>query len=155
MFGKKLSDYVQFERWILLAVAAMWAIRLALSLTGTSFTITRWFSINIVLLFGLIYCSIAVHMQGFGSYKQLLGLLFIQIGLAHVLIAAGIVLGIVTGTNNAYTTPEVFGGNDGKSGLHVLAHLIAAVLLPLIAWLIGSAILFVTRRMKRSAVRVS
>jgi hypothetical protein len=151
MFGKKLSDYIQFERWILSAIAAMWAIRLGLSLAGTSFGITKWFSINIVLLIGLIYCSIAVHTTGFGSYKQLLGLLFVQNAFAHLLIAAGITLGIITGKDNAFTTPEVFGGSDGKSGIHVLAHLIAAVVLPFIVWLIGSAILFVTAKSSKKA----
>lgn len=146
MPGKKLSDYIHFERWILILVAAMWAIRLAVSLSGTSFTVTRWFSINIVLLIGLIYCSVAVHTSGFGSFKQLLGLLYLQVGFAHILIAAGIALGILTGKNNAYTTPEVFGGNDGKTLVHVVAHVIGAAILPLIAWLVGSVILFVTKK---------
>lgn len=146
MPGKKLTDYIRFERWILILIAVMWAIRLAVSLTGTSFTVTRWFSINIVLLIGLVYCSIAVHTSGFGSFKQLLGLLYVQVAFAHILIAAGITLGILTGKNNAYTTPEVFGGNDGKTLLHVAAHLAAAAILPLIVWLVGSVILFVTKK---------
>ena len=148
MFGKKLADYIQFEKWILIAIGAIWAIRLGLSLTGTPFTITRWFSINIVLLVGLIYFSAAVYTAGFGSYKQLLGLLIIQTAFAHLLIAAGIILGIVTGAENAYTAPEVFGGSNGSNWLHVLAHIAAAIVLPLIAWLIGSAILFITKRLR-------
>src|SRR6266404_5278726 len=127
MFGKKLADYIQFEKWILIAIGVMWAIRLGLSLRGTPFTVTRWFSINIVLLVGLIYFSAAVHTTGFGSYKQLLGLLIIQTAFAHLLIGAGITLGIVTGAENAYTAPEVFGGSDGRNWLHVLAHIVAAV----------------------------
>ena len=148
MPGKKLTDYIQFERWILVLIAAMWAIRLAVSLAGTSFTVTRWFSINIILLIGLIYCSIAVHTSGFGSFKQLLGLLYLQVGFAHILIAAGIVLGILTGKDNAYTTPEVSGGGDGKTLIHVIAHCAAAAILPLIAWLVGSVILFITKKVR-------
>ena len=148
MFGKKLADYIKFESWLLIAIALMWAIRLGVSVSGTPFNVTKWLSINIVLLIGLIYCSVAVHTSGFGSYKQLLGLLYVMIGFAHVLIAAGILIGIVTGKNNVYTTPEVFGGSDGKTIPHVAAHLIAAAILPLIAWLIGSVILFVTKRLK-------
>jgi hypothetical protein len=146
MFGKKLADYIQFEKWILIAIGAVWTIRLGLSLTGVPFTVTRWFSINIVLLVGLIYFSAAVHTAGFGSYKQLLGLLIVQTAFAHLLIAAGITLGIVTGVENAYTAPEVFGGSEGGNWLHVLAHILAAIILPLIAWLIGSVILFITKR---------
>ena len=76
MFGKKFSEYVQFERWILILVAAAFVIRLGLSLAGTSFVQTRWVSINIVLLIGVIFCSVAVHTTGFGSYKQLYGQFF-------------------------------------------------------------------------------
>ena len=49
MFGKKFSQYLQFESWILILIALVWAIRLGISLAGTSFSITRWVSINIVL----------------------------------------------------------------------------------------------------------
>jgi hypothetical protein len=150
MFGKKLSEYIHFEGWLLILIAVVWAVRLGMSLAGTSFDITKWVSINIVLLVGLLYCSIGVQTSGFGSYKQLLGLLFLQTLVAHILIAAGIVLGILTGTGNAYTAPEVFGGSDGKTWLHVLAHLLAALILPLIAWLIGSVILFATKRLSPS-----
>ena len=63
MFGKKLSDYVRFESWILVLIVAAFLIRLGLSLNGSSFTQIRWVSINIVLLLGLIYCAIAVHIR--------------------------------------------------------------------------------------------
>ena len=149
MFGRTFSEYIRFERWILILIAIVWAIRLGVSLSGASFSLTRWISINIALLIGLVYCSIAVHTSRFGSYKQLLGLLFIQGAFAHLLIAAAIVLGILTGTDNAYTAPEVSGGQDGKFWLHVVAHLLLApVLLSLVNWLIGSIILFITKRVK-------
>jgi hypothetical protein len=148
VFGKKLSEYIRFENWILILIAIVWAIRLGISMAGTSFTITKWVSINIVLLIGLIYCSVAVHTTGFGSYKQLFGLLLVQNLCAHLLIAAGIILGIVTGTPNAYTAPEVFGGQNGATWVHVLAHLIAGPLAAPVAWLLGSVILFVTRKVK-------
>src|SRR6476660_7918311 len=144
MFGKKLSEYVQFERWILVLVAIAFVVRLSLSLTGTSFTSTRWVSINLVLLVGLIYCSVAVHTTGFGSYKQLFGLLLIQNVFAHLLIASGIVLGIVTGTTNAFTVPEVSGGGNGATWFHAAIHPVASILVSLLAWLVGSVILFIT-----------
>ena len=148
MFGKKLSDYVRFMRWILILVAVVFLIRLAISQSGTPFEQARWVSINIVLLLGLFYSSVAVHTSGFGSYKQLLGLLLVQNAFAHWLIAAGIIVGIISGTNNIYTIPEVTGGSDGRTWLHVFAHLIAGPLAALVAWLIGSGILFVTKKLK-------
>lgn len=149
MFGKKLPEFIQFEKWILILIAVVFAIRLGLSLAGTSFMLTRWISINIVLLAALVYCSIAVHTTGFGSYKQLFGLLLVQWVLAHLLIAAAIVLGILTGVDNAFTAPEVSGGNDGKFWLHAVAHAIGGFIFTVFAWLIGSVILFVTRRAVR------
>ena len=148
MFGRKFSEYIRFQSWILILIGIVWAIRLGVSLAGTSFSLTRWISVTIVLLIGLVYCSIAVHTSRFGSYKQLLGLLFVQGAFAQLLIAAAIVLGILTGTDNAFTAPEVSGGGDGKFWLHVVAHLVLAVLVPLFFWLIGSIILFITKRVK-------
>jgi hypothetical protein len=145
MFGKKFSEYVRFERWILVLFAVAFVARLSLSLAGTSFTSTRWVSINLVLLVGLIYCSVAVHTTGFGSYKQLFGLLFVQNVFAHLLIACGILLGVVTGTQNAFTVPEVSGGGNGATLFHAGAHLAAAVLVSVFAWLVGSVILFITK----------
>ena len=149
MFGKKLAEYIQFERWILILVAAAFLIRFALPLAGASVASTRPVSINIVLLIGLIYCSIAVHTRQFGGYKQLFGLLLIQNAFAHMLIAFAIMLGILTGTDNIYTAPEFFGGNSGRNWLHVLAHAFAAFIVPVFAWLVGSVILFVTKRVRK------
>ena len=148
MFGKKLSEYIQFERWILILVAAVFVIRFALPLAGTSIARTRWVSINIVLLVGLIYCSVAVYTRRFGGYKQLFGLLLIQNVFAHMLIAFGILLGILTGTDNIYTVPEFFGGSSGRNWLHILFHTVAAFVVPVFAWVVGSVILFVTKRVK-------
>jgi hypothetical protein len=39
MFGKKLSEYVQFVRWISILVAVAFVIRLGISLAGTIPTI--------------------------------------------------------------------------------------------------------------------
>src|ERR1051325_8866089 len=112
MFGKKFSEYIQFEKWILVLIVAAFVSRLALGLSGVPVSTTRWVSINLVLLVGLVYCSVAVHTRRFGSYKQLLGLLFVQTAFAHILIAFGILLGVVTGTDNIYTAPEFFGGTS-------------------------------------------
>jgi hypothetical protein len=147
VFGKKFSEYIRFQSWILALIAAVWLLRLVLSMAGMS-SVARWTSINIVLLAGLIYCAVATHTRGFGGYKQLLGLLFVQTAFAHVLIAAAIALAILTGTSNLYTAPEFFGGNDGATWIHVIIHLIAGFILPLFGWLIGSLILLVTRKLK-------
>jgi len=148
MFGKKLQEYFQFERWILILITAAFLIRLALSLAGTSITLNRWISINNVLLLGLIFLSVAVHTRGFGSYKQLFGLLLVQNVFAHTLIAVGIIIAIITGLDNIYTAPEFFGGNNGRNWGHAVLHLLGGFIIAVFAWLIGSANLFVTKKLK-------
>jgi hypothetical protein len=150
VFGKKFQEYIQFQRWILILIAAVFVIRLGLSFAGMPMSQARWVSINLVLLVGLMYCSVAVHTRGFGSYKQLFGLLLVQTAFAHLLIAAGIILGIVSGTDNIYTVPEVFGGSNGRNWPHVLAHVLGAIVLPVFAWLVGSVILFLAKRLKKT-----
>ena len=148
MLGKKFSDYIRFEGWILILLVVVFLLRLGLSLNGSSFSQIKWLSMNLVLLAGLIYCSIAVHIRRFGAYRQLFGLVLVQNVLSHMLIALAIALSIVTAKPNIFTAPEVSGGSDGATWVHVAAHAVAGPLVAVIAWLFGCLILFVIRRLK-------
>ena len=148
MFERKFADYIRFQSWILILIVAVFLIRLGLSLGGASFPQVRFVSINVVLLVGLIYCSIAVHVRKFGAYRQLFGLLLVQNVLAHMLIALAIVLSIVTGRANVFTAPEGSNSSDGAVWSHVIAHVFAGFLMTVFAWLLGSLILFITRKVK-------
>src|SRR5439155_11024592 len=79
MFGKKVKEYVRFERWILILIVVVFALRLGLSLAGVSKAeypvmtrtgiptipkATEWVSINLILLVGILYCAIAVQTRG-------------------------------------------------------------------------------------------
>src|SRR5215831_7407733 len=164
MFGKKVKEYVRFERCILILIVMVFALRLGLSLAGVSKAeyplmtrtgiptipkATEWVSMNLVLLVGILYCAIAVQTTGFGTYKHLFPLLLFQTSIAHGLVGMGIILGIVTGHNNVFTALEHCGvcGADGLRWSHALGHI---VLVPplgsLVSWLPASAILFVTRK---------
>jgi hypothetical protein len=168
MFGKKVNEYVRFERWILILIVVVFALRLGLSLAGVSKAeypfITRtgiqtplpkgaeWLSMNLVLLVGILYCAIAVQTRGFGTYKHLFPLLLFQTTIAHWLVGLGIVLGIVTGHNNVFTAVEHCGvcGADGLKWSHAFGHIVVTPLLvSLVSWLPASAILFVTRKVRR------
>jgi hypothetical protein len=148
MLGKKFAEYIRFQGWVLILIGAVFLVRLGLSLNGASFSQIRWISMNLVLLVGLIYCAVAVHTRKFGGYRQLFGLLLVQNVLSHTLIAFAIALSIVTATPNIFTAPEVSGGGDGANWIHVAAHLIVGFLVSVFAWLFGSAILFLTRKLK-------
>jgi hypothetical protein len=150
VFGKKFSEYLQFEKWILILVAAVFFIRMGVSFAGTPTSVARWVSINLVLLVGLFYFSVAVHTKHFGSYKQLFGLLLVQNALAHFLIALALIFAVITSTDNIYTAPEFFGGSSGRNFGHAAAHIIAAFIVPIFAWLVGSVILFITKKVARA-----
>jgi hypothetical protein len=147
MFGKSFSEYVSFEKVVLWIIAIVGLGRLALSLGGVSNSAARWLSISVVMLLGVVYVSIRVHTSGFGSYKQLLPLIWIQTALAQSIVAGGIVLSIITHKENIFSAPEFSGGGDGKNWGHVGAHLAIGFLIgPLVLWLVGSLILLVTKK---------
>ena len=147
MFGKTLAEYLRFQRVILALVVAAFVVRLALSMAGVANTTTRWVSVTVVLLIGIVYYGVAVYRTGFGSYKQLYPLMLIQGIVGEGLVALAIVLAILTGRDNIYTVPEYSGGGDGKTWLHVGAHLfLGVIVLPLASWAVGSLIMLVTRK---------
>ncbi|MCI0423396.1 MAG: hypothetical protein L0312_29965 [Acidobacteria bacterium] len=147
IFGKSVSQYVHFLGPILGFILVVGVARLLLSLAGVSVASVRYFSLTAAWLVGLVVCSITVHTRSFGSYKQLLALVAIQSLVAQAFTAAVVALAIVTGHDNIYSIPEFSGNVDGKTWGHAGAHLaIAAPILTLAGWLIGSAILFVTKK---------
>jgi hypothetical protein len=147
MFGKRLSEYLRFQSWVLLLIVVVFLLRLGLSLAGVSNEQARWISVTAVLLLGLVYYAVAVPAAGFGSYKQLFGLLLVQSVVAEGLIALAILLGMLTGTDNIYTAPEYSGGGDGKTWGHFGAHLIGGVILAVISWIAASPLLFATKKL--------
>jgi hypothetical protein len=147
MFGKSLSEYIEFQKVILGLIIVVGVVRLALSMAGVSTSTVKWFSVTGVLLVGLVYYGIRAHTRGFGGYKHLLPLCVIQNLLAQVIVIAAIALAIFTGTDNIYSIPEYSGGSDGKNWTHAGAHLvIAGIAVSLFGWLISAVIMFVTKR---------
>lgn len=150
IFGKRLSEYVAFCKPFLILILVVGILRLALSLAGVSNSIDRWLSITAVIWIGVLYYSIRVHTSGFGSYKQLLPIFVLQSLAAQAIIVPGIILAIVTGKDNIYSVPEYAFGRDGKTWLHVAAHLVVGTTIaPLIGWLVGCVIMFATKKLAR------
>ena len=149
IFGKRLSEYVAFCKPFLGLILAVGVARLALSLGGVPNSTARWLSITAVIWIGVLYYAIRVHTSGFGSYKQLLPICVLLSLTAQVIIVPAIVLAILTGTDNIYSIPENFFGNDGKTWLHVAGHLFigGTTLGPLIGWLVGCIIMFATKKL--------
>jgi hypothetical protein len=147
IFGKRLSEYIAFCKVFLILILIVGIVRLALSLGGVSTAIDKWFSITAVMWIGLLYYAVKVHTSGFGSYKQLLPICFLQSWAAQLVIVPSIILAIVTGKDNIYSLPEYAFGQDGKTWLHVIGHLVGGGIVgPLIGWLVGCVIMFVTKK---------
>jgi len=143
VFGKSLSEYVRFQRvmlWLLLGVGLA---RLALSLAGLPNSTVRLASMTVVVLAGVFYCGIRVPQAGFGGYRHLLPLLYLQLVLANAIAILGIVLARF-GLPNIYAANE-YGGNE-RARYHVLGHTVVAVIAPLVFWLVAALVMWVTKK---------
>src|SRR5215813_4686397 len=94
IFGTRLSEYVAFQKVFLALIAVAGFTRLGLSLAGVPYATVKWCSLTAVGAVGIFYYGIAAYMSGFGGYKQLLPLLFIQNVLGNSIVILGIVLSI-------------------------------------------------------------
>src|SRR5215211_6767304 len=109
IFGKTISEYLSFQKYILLLIFIVGLARLFLSLRGVPDSTTKWLSISVASLIGIVYYAVRVHTSGFGSYKQLLPLSFIQSVLAQGIVILGIIIAIYTGKDNVFSAPEYSG----------------------------------------------
>ena len=148
IFGKRLSEYVAFSKSFLGLILVVGIARLALSLGGVPSSTAKWLSITAVMWIGVLYYSIRVHTSSFGSYKHLLAICLLQGLVAQAIIVPAIVLAIFTGNDNIYSAPEYSFGRDGKTWLHVGAHLaLGTTIGPLIGWLVGCLIMFASKKL--------
>jgi hypothetical protein len=148
IFGKRLSEYVAFSMPFLGLILVVGIVRFGLSLAGVPNSAVKWFSITAVMWIGVLYYAVRIHTSGFGSYKHLLPICVLQSLVSEVIIVPGIILAIITGHDNIYSAPEYSFGSDGKTWVHVAAHLgLGATIGPLVGWLVGCLIMFATKRL--------
>ena len=105
MFGKRLSEYLRFQKVWLALIAAVGLARLGLSLAGLPDRTVTWLSMTAVGWVAVLYYGVAVHTKGFGSYRHLLPLMFFQVLVVQSIAVAGILLAIA-GFPNIYAAPE-------------------------------------------------
>jgi hypothetical protein len=152
MFGKPISEYLRFQRTCLILLAAVGLIRLGLSLAGAPDHVATWFSLTALGWLTILYYGVAVHTRGFGSYKQLLPLVFFQVVLVQVIAVAAILVAIA-GYPNIYAAPEYSGPPFARSAnqwSHALAHLTIGIVVPtLLGWGVSSLVLLVTKKVSR------
>jgi hypothetical protein len=147
IFGKPFSDYVRFAGLSLALIAGVALLRLVLSLAGIETSMVKWLSATTVTLACALVWSARVHTTGFGSYRQVLPVVWLQTTTLMLVIVAAILIAIATGRDNIFTVPEYSGGGDGKTALHAIAHVVVGcVVEPLILWGLGSLALLVTKK---------
>jgi hypothetical protein len=145
MFGKRLSEYLDFQKLILGLLATVGLARLGLSLAGLPDTTVAWLSMNVVAWAGALYYGVAVHTKGFGSYKQILPLGIFQTVLQQGIAVLGILLAL-GGYPNIYAAPEFSFGAQSQ-WIHLLSHVtIGIVVPPFLLWGVASLVLLVTKR---------
>jgi hypothetical protein len=155
VFGRRFSEYVQFCRFFLILIAICGIVRLALSVGGVPNSTAKWFSVTTLVWIGVLYYSVRVHTTRFGSYKELLVLCVLQNLVAQAVIISGIILAIITGTNNIFSAPEYAFGGNGATWFHVGAHLLIGTTAgSLVPWLVGSLVLFTTKKLTGTDSRI-
>jgi len=155
IFGKRMGEYAAFCRVFLVLIAVLGIIRLALSLGGTPNSTARWLSMTAAVWIGVIYYAVRVHTTRFGSYKQLLPVVALLNITAQVIAIIGIAMAMITGTDNIFSAPEYAFGGDGKSWLHLGAHVfIGTTIGSLVPWVIGCGVLALTRKLSGSNQKV-
>jgi hypothetical protein len=155
IFGRRLSEYVDFCKVFLVLIPVVGILRLALSLSGQPNSMVKWFSVSAVMWIATLYYAVRVHTKRFGSYKQLLGICVLLNLVMQAVIISGIILAIVTGTSNIFSAPEYAFGGDGKTWLHVAAHLfIGTIAGSVVPWAFGSLVLLVTKKLATSDSKI-
>jgi hypothetical protein len=146
IFGKPLSQYVAFCRAFLVLIPLAGLVRLALSLSGTPNSSTRWISMNALLFIAVLYLSVRIHTSGFGRYRHLLVVCALLNISAQIVSVLGILIAIATNTDNVFTAPE-YSFDNGRSWFHVAMHLLVGTTAgSLVPWLVGSIVLAITRK---------
>jgi hypothetical protein len=154
MFGKRLSEYLGFQKAWLVAIAAVGLARLGLSLAGLPDGAVAFLSITVLGWAAVLYYGVAVHTRGFGSYRELLPLMIFQVVLVQAIAVTGILLAIA-GLPNIYAAPEYSGPPFARSAnqwSHALAHLTIGIVAPVLLWWgVGSLVLLITKKVRGGA----
>ena len=151
MFGKSFAEYVRFQSPVLIAMAIVGLLRLILSIAGLPDTMVRFLSVSAVGFAGIVYYGVRVRPSGFGSYRHLLALVFIQGLVANGVAVIGIGLAVM-GLPNIYDVPEFrgpFATPETTPLQHALAHMFVGTTVgALVGWGMSSIVMAIFGRSK-------
>ncbi|HZS48460.1 MAG TPA: hypothetical protein VFC63_25550 [Blastocatellia bacterium] len=157
IFGKSISEYIAFEKVFLILTLVVGILRLGLSLGGVPDSGAKWVSITAVGFIAIIYFGIRVPTNGFGTYRHLLPLIFIQNLLQQLIICTGIAISIFTAKDNIFSAPEYSPSPAlGRTWTHIAGHLTAGLIIgSILAWLIAMLIMFITSKVTGTSSKAS
>jgi hypothetical protein len=148
IFERPLPEYVSFAKPFIVLMLVIGLVRLSVSLAGVPDSAARWISTSAAAWIAVFYYGIRVQTSGFGSYKQLLPVLFLVNAAAQIIAMLGILVAIITGQGNIYTVPEYAFGADGATWLHFFSHLFFGTAAgSVVYWLFGCLIMFVSGKL--------
>lgn len=147
VFGRSFGEYISFEKYFLILVAAVGILRFVLDKLNVPDSNVKWVSITGILFLGALFYSVYVYTSGFGRYGQLWFVLLLQWAVGVGLIILGIVLGILTHKDNIFTKPEYAGNQDGKNWIHAASHVAEIFIGATILWIVGCLIMFIVSRL--------
>jgi hypothetical protein len=145
LFGKSWSDYVRFQKILLVLTVAFGLARLILSMAGVPGSLVTWFSMTGLLPIGAIIYPIRVHMKGFGGFGSVLVLIGIQVLVSQVMTAIGIFAALLTGVDNIFSPAAA----DANHLWHAIVHLATFPIVSIVLWLPASLILLAARLVLR------
>ena len=152
MFGKPYAEYIRFQLPILILVGTVGLVRLALSIAGQPDSIVKFISVTVAGFIGIAYYGLRVRPSGFGSYREMLVLIFNQGLVANGIAILGIGLSVM-GMPNIFDVPEFrgpFATPQTTPLQHALAHLLAGTTFgTLLGWGLGSIVMALFGRRRK------
>lgn len=143
LFARPFKTYFQ-ETWVgLWLLLAMGVLRFVLKpLTGIPYDkATSYCSLTLLGLLLLIVYSALAARRG-QTYRDVLGISAALFLTSSLIILVAIGVDEVTGIDTYYTDPAHGGGLEAR---HLIGHVLAAVVLTLIGWGLGSVFFAVSR----------
>jgi len=141
VFGKPYIEYIRYQLPFLIATAVVGLLRLGLSLAGQPDSIVKYASMTALGFASFAYYGVSVRRRGFGSYRELLPLVFNQGLIANGIAILGIALAVM-GMPNIYDVQEFrgpFATPQTTPLQHALAHLFLGTTVgALVGWTFSS-----------------
>lgn len=141
-----LRDHVRLLLPIFGFIAGVWLLRWVMDAAGTPWIITRLVSVTVASGVSVLLAVLLIHSQRFGGYSSVVVASFFINIWAEGLIAAAILVTILTGKTNIYSAPE-YSGMQGHLE-HLRAHLTFGIAIGTLEdSLVGCLLLWLLRRL--------